>query len=281
MALCAYVRPNDHQCLRGYSLPSFGFLQLCRTAVLGYLWVKGLPAVMSAAVSESSGHVPLRGKFEDPTLRSTFAWTSQCPVSLAAGLSFLRVYLKGMPKQSAVDAQSAVFSDTGVSLSWRRPVTTRAAHAWFYRVLKNANFHNGEGTWSVDAATGPDSEAVAATSLRSGEPPWVATGLSDMTSRTSGHPSSPRANDYALDLPVLPASPALKLLRGGDRSLETATRYELVRELGQGTYGTVWAATGLGREFAIKRFLADDIRQAKIDAAEVDDASLVWTYART
>ena len=54
----------------------------------------------------------------------------------------------------------------------------------------------------------------------------------------------------------------------------------MVRELGQGTCGTVRAATGLGREFAIKRFLADDVRQAKIDAAEVNDISLMRSHAR-
>ena len=95
MAVCTYVRPYGRQRLRGSSLHWFGFPQLRRTAGLAKALVicgrGGLPAVMSAAVSESSGHVPSRGKFEDPTLRSTFAWTSQCPVSLAAGLSFLRV----------------------------------------------------------------------------------------------------------------------------------------------------------------------------------------------
>ena len=68
---------------------------------------------------------------------------------------------------------------------------------------------------------------------------------------------------------VFPTSPALKLLRGGDKSLQTASRYVLYAELGSGTFGTVFAAKIGNESVAIKRFNADSLGQCKIDAAEV------------
>ena len=68
---------------------------------------------------------------------------------------------------------------------------------------------------------------------------------------------------------VFPTSPALKLLRGGDRSLESEGRYELGEELGSGTFGTVFAAN-VGRvQVAIKKYKAENVGHAKLDAAEV------------
>ena len=81
-------------------------------------------------VVANSGHVPVGGnKFEDTTLYSTFSWTSQCPRTAAAGIAHVRVHLKSLAKQAQVDPKTAVFSDVGVTVSWRRPVTERAAHA--------------------------------------------------------------------------------------------------------------------------------------------------------
>ena len=68
---------------------------------------------------------------------------------------------------------------------------------------------------------------------------------------------------------AFPTSPALNLLRGGDKSGMTESRYVLGEVLGKGTYGTVAAAIVGGRSVAVKRFCAEDPRQAKIDAAEV------------
>jgi hypothetical protein len=53
------------------------------------------------------------------------------------------------------------------------------------------------------------------------------------------------------------------------RSLESESRYELGEELGSGTFGTVFAAKVGGVQVAIKKYKAENVGQAKLDAAEV------------
>ena len=81
--------------------------------------------------------------------------------------------------------------------------------------------------------------------------------------------SPPPINDVHDVLDVFPTSPSLKLLRGCDKSLVSESRYELGAELGSGSFGTVFAAKVGNLQVAIKRYKAETIGQAKLDAAEV------------
>ena len=202
-----------------------------------------------AEATSLAGAKPI-SKFVDPTIYGTFSFSSTCPKSMAAASAHLRLALKNVAKQSAVDPASAIFAESELILSWRRPVVTKAAHAWFYRALAGVNWKGGDGTWSVQPKTGQN---VARGSVS------VVTNPAPITPITVA--TSPAV--------VFPTSPALKLLRGGDKSLETESRYELGQEMGSGTFGTVFAAKVGNRSVAIKRFKAETIGQARIDAAEV------------
>ena len=198
-------------------------------------------------------------KFEDPTPHLRFSFSSRCRQSMAAASAHLRVQLKNVAKQSAVDPASAIFTESALILSWKRPVATKAAHAWFYRALTGVNWKDGDGTWLVLPYLGGDVPSsvveLASGSLRAAAN-RAATSLAPITAATSL-------------TSVFPTSPALKLLRGGDKSLQTASRYVLYAELGSGTFGTVFAAKIGNESVAIKRFNADSLGQCKIDAAEV------------
>ena len=198
-------------------------------------------------------------KFEDPTLHLRFSFSSRCRQSMAAASAHLRVQLKNVAKQSAVDPAAAIFTESALILSWKRPVATKAAHAWFYRALTGVNWKDGDGTWLVLPYLGGDVPSsvveLASGSLRAAAN-RAATSLAPITAATSL-------------TSVFPTSPALKLLRGGDKSLQTVSRYVLYAELGSGTFGTVFAAKIGNESVAIKRFNADSLGQCKIDAAEV------------
>ena len=220
----------------------------------------------SSIVGAASGHVPcpsstcgckLDGnKFSDETLHEWFVWRSECPKTAEVALAHFRTCLKSLPPQSQVDGKRAVFRDSVVFIPWKRPATVRAAHMFAYRTLKDFNFKDGEGTWMVDASDPstvfPEVASIAATSRV------------DETVATWPLPSS------GVDrIEAFPTSPALKLLRGGDKTGRSESRYVLGAVLGKGTYGTVVAASVGGRSVVAKRFCAEDTRQAKIDAAEV------------
>ena len=225
---------------------------------------------MAAApsINPSGGHEPgaatslaeakRTNKFVDPSLYKTFSFTSPCPVSRKAALGHLRVFLKSVAKQNVVDPASAIFTESELLLSWKRPVLTKAAHAWFYRALLQVNWKGSDGLWTVEAKLGSD---VPSTALEvANVTTAVATSLAPLSAPI------PVATSLAA---VFPTSPTLKLLRGGDKSLETESRYELGEELGSGTFGTVFAAKLGNLAVAIKRFNAETVQQAKIDAAEV------------
>lgn len=198
-------------------------------------------------------------KFEDPTTHLRFSFSSGCGKSMAAASAHLRVALKSVAKQSAVDPASAIFTESELILSWRRPVVTKAAHAWFYRALIAVNWKDGDGTWSVVPKLGdgvPSSMVEAASG--------------SVRAATSRAATSPAPITLATSLTsVFPTSPALKLLRGGDKSLQTESRYVLGAKLGSGTFGTVFAAKIGNESVAIKRFNAETVGHCKIDAAEV------------
>ena len=160
--------------------------------------------------------------------------------------------LKSVAKQNNIDPASAIFTESALLLSWKRPVPTKAAHAWFYRVFLDMNWKGGLGIWTVE----PVHNVLSASAE-------VARGSASVA--TSPAPM----NDVHDVRAVFPTSPALKLLRGGDRSLESEGRYELREELGSGTFGTVFAAKVGGVQVAIKKYKAENVGQAKLDAAEV------------
>ena len=116
-----------------------------------------------------------------------------------------------------------MFKDTEVLFHWKRPATVKAVHAWAFRILKDVNFKGGDGTWEVAASIGSLPVEIATSSDGKGD---VATGLSELPH------TWPRASS-GIDRPeCFPASPSLKLLRGGDKTFVTETRYELGPELG-------------------------------------------------
>ena len=218
--------------------------------------------VSTKHIEKSRGHEPVAAtslaeakqpsKFVDPTVYQRFSWSSECPLSRLAALAHLRVVLKSVAKQNNIDPASAIFTESALHLSWKRPVLTKAAHAWFYRALLEINWKGGDGTWTVE----PVDDVLSKTAE-------VARGSASVA--TSPAPM----NDVHDVRSVFPTSPALKLLRGGDRSLESESRYELGEELGSGSFGTVFAAK-VGRvQVAIKKYKAENVGQAKLDAAEV------------
>ena len=146
-------------------------------------------------------------KFEDPTPHLRFSFSSRCRRSMAAASAHLRVQLKNVAKQSAVDPATAIFTESVLILSWKRPVATKAAHAWFYRALTGVNWKDGDGTWLVLPYLGGDVPSsvveLASGSLR-GAANRAATSLAPITAATSL-------------TSVFPTSPALKLLRVGIR----------------------------------------------------------------
>ncbi len=222
----------------------------------------------SSAAAGSRGRGPARGhepinsnKFTDDSTHEWFVWRSDCPKTTDVLTAHFRVFLKSMPAQSQVDGKRVVFSDGAVYFPWKRPATVRAAHMWVYRTVKDVIVKGGEGTWTVDAASSPP--------VAEEQPPVVATSLPTVPAVTWPPASSGSERGDAF-----PTSPALKLLRGGDQTQQTETRYQLRQELGSGAYGKVFAATVGSRQVAVKRFAADDPRQAKIDAAEVPSLPL-------
>ena len=207
-------------------------------------------------------------KFSDTSLHTRFAWTSTCPKTLKVGLAHFRVFLKAMPPQCQVDGTKAVFTDTHAFFSWRRPVTVRAAHMWASRSVKSVNFKGGTGEWILSVAeSGPElSQPPAGTPLDETLAPRAMASSSAFAGTSLAVTPPPDA--IALRNPAFPVSPSLKMLRGGDLLSETEAGYTLGKELGQGTFGKVYEATCQGRRFAVKRFTAEDARQARLDAME-------------
>ena len=150
-----------------------------------------------------------------------------------------------------------------------RPLTVRAAHTWAARTLKGVDFKGGTGEWILSLAAGDvgSSAPPAGTPLEDS----LAPGAMASSSALVGTPLVATPPSGATAPPSFPASPSLKILRGGALLSETADRYSLGRELGQGTFGKVYEATSpllQGRRFAVKRFSAEDARQARLDAIE-------------
>ena len=207
-------------------------------------------------------------KFADTSSHSRFAWTSACPKTVKASLAHFRVFLKTMPPQCQVDGTKAVFTDTHAFFSWRRPVTVRAAHTWALRTLKGVDFRGGTGEWILSVAeSGPElSQPPAGTPLN--ETPAPGAMASSSAPAGTSLVVTPPPGAIALRGSAFPVSPSLKMLRGGDLLSETEAGYTLGKELGQGTFGKVYEATCQGRRFAVKRFTAEDARQARLDAME-------------
>ena len=196
-------------------------------------------------------------RFTGQTLYDWFVWRSECPSTFKAALACFRVVLKTLAPQSQVDGGQVVFKDTEVLFHWKRPATVKAAHAWVFRFLKDVNFKGGDGTWEVAASIGPLPVEIATSSVGKGD---VATCLSELPH------TWPRASSGNDRVVCFPASPTLKLLRGGDKTFETETRYKFGVELGSGSFGTVYSATIGGLRVAVKKFKAEE--GAVRDAAE-------------
>jgi len=230
-----------------------------------------LLAMAAAAVS----------KFSDTSLHSRFVWTSACPRTFKAGVAHLRVLLKSLPAQSKIDGEKASFTDQEVVLTWRRPLTWRAAHMWACRSLKIVDFQGGSGEWILSVAGTPLSDTAppgvgssapsAGTSLSDMPPPRSPMASSSAPAGTPPGSTSQSGAPSSMAPPAFPRSPSLKILRGGVVLSESSERYALGKALGRGTFGKVWEATCpllLDRRFAVKRFSAEDATQARHDAIE-------------
>ena len=191
-------------------------------------------------------------KFTDTTLYEWFSWRSECPITFKAAVACFRVVVKTLDPRSQVDGEQVVFNESEVLFHWKRPATVKAAHAWAFRTLKDVNFKGGDGTWDLDATVGPSPVEIATSS-----------GVKGVSELPHTWPRASSGNDRP---ECFPASPALKLLRGGDKTYETETRYKLGVPLGSGSFGTVYSATVGGLRVAVKKFNAEEL--AVRDAAE-------------
>ena len=200
----------------------------------------------------TSGTVEQVNRFTNTTLYEWFTWRSQCPITFKAAVACFRVVLKTLDPRAQVDGEQVLFNESEVVFHWKRPATVKVAHAWAFRTLKSLNFKGGDGTWELDYTVGPPPVEIASSS-----------GVKAVAQLPDTWPRASSGSDRPV---YFPASPALKLMRGGDKTYETESRYKLGLQLGSGSFGTVYSATVGGLRVAVKKFNAEEL--AVRDAAE-------------
>lgn len=148
-------------------------------------------AAASESLSQEAGPGQASAKWMDRAIEKAtwFKWSSTCPKTTAIGKEALHVKIKSMQKQSLINPETAVVTETLVFLEWKKETSLRGAHAWFYRALKDVNFKGGEGVWAVEPSNPPPRGHAPSTAVATGPAAAVALGPAAVATGPSAFPN--------------------------------------------------------------------------------------------
>ena len=198
-----------------------------------------------------------RGKFQTNLRvdRADFVAKSRKAQGVAKSVMQQLFAEAGPHRKSVVDWGSLKWTDLGFEIKFKEEKTYMNAYAWFARTLgkdlAEQGVSKGDFELNLLGVAAPDTETGNAAGSSGAAP---AASVSDNTNTPEALVAIDIASMQSFLPPWASSSPALKLLRAEKPGIREQEHYPVLRRLGSGTFGEVFASKRQGFDVAVKSF---------------------------